>query len=83
MKKRNFFPPGAIRLDSPPEKGKSSIKMGVRSPWREFEFWFMVVQQAVFPRLSVNSALENWNEIKIRLMEKYRQRNLQTDFLFA
>jgi hypothetical protein len=56
-------------------------KKGVRSPWREFEFWFMMVQYSIIPTLSVDHVLKNWNKIKEGLMENSRVRQLQVDKL--
>ena len=53
----------------------------VRSPWREFEFWFMIVRSAIVPRVSISQAIENWPRIRKRLMENARKRQIQTDEL--
>ena len=42
--------------------------------WREFEFFFMVVQHAIVPRLSINKTIEHWPDIRKRLMENSRKR---------
>ncbi len=60
---------------------KTRLKCGVRSPWREFEFWFMVVQHAIVPRLSITQALQHWSTIKKNLMENSRKRRLQIESL--
>ena len=66
---------------TPLSKEEPKKSGGVRSPWREFEFWFMVVQQAIVPRLSINEVLDHWHQIKARLMENSRKRKLQTDVI--
>ena len=66
---------------NPRDKITFKKKKGIRSPWREFEFWFMVVQQAIIPKLSLRHALEHWDKIKEKLMENTRKRELQTDFI--
>lgn len=60
-----IFSPGGIQCQFPQHAlEKASSTQPVRSPWREFEFWFMVVQQAIMPRLSMNQAIEHWGQIK-------------------
>jgi hypothetical protein len=53
----------------------------VRSPWREFEFCFMLVRNAIVPRLSLERALGDWPRIRRDLMENARKRKLQIDYL--
>ena len=60
---------------------KDTKTQAVRSPWREYEFWFMVVQHAIVPRLSVNQALDHWPQIRAKLMERPRIRKLQNEML--
>ena len=79
--KRNFFPPGGIQLDTPPVRGDLTNSAGVRSPWREYEFWYMVVKQAIIPNLPITQCIEHWSRIKQYLMENTRQRKLQTELL--
>lgn len=57
--------PGGLQCQFPEHAlEQASSTQPVRSPWREFEFWFMVVQQAIVPRLSMEQALEHWGQIK-------------------
>ena len=65
----------------PPKGRKGSLNGRVRSPWREFEFWFMVVQHTVVPKLSLSLALQNWPRIRGNLMENARSRKLQFNVL--
>ena len=51
----------------------------MRSLWREFEFWLMVVQKAVVPTLSILEAIDNWPEIRESLMESPSKRQLQLE----
>lgn len=51
----------------------------MRSLWREFEFWLMVVQNAIVPGISILGAIENWAQIRENLMESPRQRQLQCE----
>jgi hypothetical protein len=41
----------------------------------------MVVKQAIVPRLSVNQAIEDWEQTQKYLAENSRKRHLQTDRL--
>jgi len=65
-----FFPWGYPLWD-PEGKKEPKKSCVVRSPWREFEFWFMVVQHAIIPRLSINEILDHWPQIKARLMQAF------------
>ena len=51
----------------------------MRSLWREFEFWLMVVQNSIVPGISILGAIENWVQIRENLMESPRKRQLQYD----
>ncbi len=62
---------------SPVKKFELENKVGVRSPWREFEFFLTVVQQAIIPAISIEKVLADWNIIKANLMESPRKRQLQ------
>ena len=59
-----------LQLNCPKGDKIKSEKKAVRSPWREFEFWFMMVQYRIIPVLSVDDALNNWDRIKEGLMEE-------------
>ena len=73
--RQSLFPPGAIQSN---DKAR-----GIRSPWREFEFWCSIVKDAIIPTLSIEDAFENWGAIKECLMENSRDRLLQIDKLCA
>lgn len=77
----DFFHPGGTQYNTPNHKSVGHKKNGVRSPWREFEFWFMAVQHAIAPMGSIEKALKNWLRIRERLMENYRKRQLQIDYI--
>ena len=47
------FPPGGITY--PATK--------IRSPWREFAFCLHQIQEAIEPRLSLETIIEQWNII--------------------
>ena len=79
--KRNLFPPGGTQFNAPLNGKKGAKTQAVRSPWREYEFWFMVLQHAIVPRLSINQALDHWPRIRARLMERPRKRRLQNELL--
>jgi len=49
--------------------------------WREFEFWFMVLQQAIIPKVSIPDAIKNWGTIKNDLMERTRKRKPQLELI--
>ncbi len=66
------FPLGLECLSPQHALEKPPPTQPVRSPWREFEFWCMVVRQAIVPRLSINQAIEHWEPIKkisLRILE--------------
>jgi hypothetical protein len=69
-----FFPPGDIRYKPHPDTDKNGHKKRVRSLWREYEFWFSIVQHSVVPRISIEKALTDWPIIRERLMENSRER---------
>ena len=73
----NVFPPGATQLKAPDRKLSGSKNAGVRSLWREFEFWFMIIQHAIVPKVSLPHAFKYWPRIKNSLMENTRARQLQ------
>jgi uncharacterized protein (DUF1810 family) len=50
-----------------------------RSHWREFEFMFHQIQQAVESPTSLNNVISNWGEIKEKLAESTRKRKLQIE----
>jgi len=45
-----------------------------RSLWREFEFFYMIVQHAIVPRLQISRVIERWQMIKMKLMDNGRKR---------
>ena len=79
--RQNLFFPGAIRYNATKFKDKEKRKCGVRSPWREYEFWYLVVKQAIIPNLSITHAFEHWDRVKKNLMENPRKRRLQSESL--
>ena len=78
----NLFPPGDIQLEAPAKEGTEPKNVGVRSPWREFEFWFMIIQHAIVPKVSLPHAFTYWPRIKKSLMENARKRQLQVKEIF-
>ena len=52
----------------------NSVKKGIRSIWRESEFWFIIFRNAVVPNIAIDKAIANWPEIRKRLMESSRKR---------
>ena len=79
----NFFPPGDIQLKAPAKGNTKSKNVAVRSPWREFEFWFMIIQHAIVPKVSLPHAFNNWSRIKKSLMENARERQLQLNEIYT
>ncbi|MCE5335041.1 MAG: transposase [Desulfobacteraceae bacterium] len=71
-----FFPRGGILCNVPNKSIFKERPRGTRSPWREFEFWFMVLQHTVVPRLFLSSTFKNWAGIRKKLMENCRTRNI-------
>lgn len=55
---------------------------GIRSLWRESEFWYIVVRNTLVPRISIEKAISNWPEIQKRLMEGSRRRKPQINMLY-
>ena len=81
-KRPNFFPPGDIRLGTPAKRDTNPKYVAVRSPWREFEFWFMIIQHAIVPKVSLPHAFKHWSRIRKSLMENARKRQLQLDTIY-
>ena len=79
--RRILFPPGDTRLFPPSLDGNGSGNQRHRSRWREYEFWFMMLQHAVVPRISMKQAFQDWNRIRRSLMENRRERELQSDYI--
>lgn len=79
--KRNFFPPGAIRLKKISKQNNPKNKRKLRSKWREFEFIFMIVRNAIIPYIGINHLIEYWPRIRDSLSENHRKRKLQIDSL--
>ena len=46
----------------------------IRSPWREFEYWFSVLQGAVMPKVSLEQEFKRWPDTRARLSECPRKR---------
>lgn len=68
-----LFPPGGIAC--PTTKA--------HSPWRKFAFFLHQIQEAIEPRLSLKTVIEQWNIIADDLSEKNRKRKPQVaKFLF-
>jgi len=67
----------------PVKKNNQKTNGRVRSLWREFEFWLMVVKSAIIPRVSIQNAVANWPTIRQNLMENSRKRRLQLDSYIA
>ena len=82
IKRQNFFPPGDTQYIPAIERDQA-IQNGVKSPWREFEFWFMVIKNSIIPRIPLQQAISHWPRIKQCLMEAPRKREMQTDVLSA
>ncbi len=49
-----------------------------RSVWREFEFVFIVVRNAIIPTVTIKHLIHNWDRIKKRLAEGPRKRRIQS-----
>ena len=49
-----------------------------RSVWREFEFVFIVVRNAIIPTVTIMDLIQNWSRIKKRLAEGTRKRLIQS-----
>ena len=49
--------------------------------WREFEFRFMVLRQAIIPKVSIADAIKNWGTIKNDLLERTRKRKAQLELI--
>ena len=62
-----LFPPGGITC--PTTK--------INSPWREFAFFLHQIQEAIEPRLSLRTVIEQWNIIADDLAERNRTRKPQ------
>ena len=69
----NLFPPGDIswRNDRP------------QSAWREFNFAYNQVKQAILPKLPLDNVIKEWNEIAKSLAERPRKRQLQLSEYFS
>jgi hypothetical protein len=52
-------------------------KPPIRSRWREFRFAHNQTIQAIIPRVSLATVLENWHQISRELSEPSRARQLQ------
>jgi hypothetical protein len=63
------------------KENKPQNKRKLRSKWREFEFIFMTVRNAIVPRIGINHLIEYWPRIRDRLSENHRKRKLQIDSL--
>lgn len=68
-----IFFPGAI-----PQK-KSFKTNQCRSLWREREFLYTIVLQAILPSISLREVVVNWIRIRETLKEPPRKRKLQID----
>ncbi len=60
-----------------PKGGKKTQRC--RSVWREFEFIFMVVRNAIVPVVKIEDLIENWDRIRKSLAEGPRKRVLQSE----
>ncbi len=60
-----------------PKGGKKTQRC--RSVWREFEFIFMVVRNAIVPVVKIEHLIENWDRIRKSLAEGPRKRVLQSE----
>ncbi len=76
-----FFPPGDTQYDTLHHSNSGHRKKGIRSPWREFEFWFMAVKHAIVPKISIEKAIKDWPQLRERLMENSRKRSLQMGYI--
>lgn len=59
----------------------NTINKKNRSQWREFEFIFIAVRNAIIPQIGLDHVIENWPRIKNNLAENSRKRKLQIDLL--
>lgn len=50
---------------------------GNRSLWREYEFLFTIVRDAIVPELELTEVIKNWPRIVDNLSESPRKRKLQ------
>jgi hypothetical protein len=53
------------------------------SRWREFSFAFHQLQQAVDPRIPLQSVINDWGEIAAELAEPPRKRHVQIEEMFG
>ena len=52
---------------------------GNRSLWREYEFLFTIIRDAIVPELDLTEVIKNWRRIVENLSESPRKRKLQCD----
>jgi hypothetical protein len=50
-----------------------------KSHWREFEFMFHQMQQAVEPTIALSNVIDNWGDISGSLAEASRKRRPQME----
>ena len=53
-----------------------------RSQWREFEFIFIAIRNAIIPTVELDYIIKNWPRIKGNLAENHRKRCLQIKSLY-
>jgi len=62
------------------DRAERGIKTpGCRSVWREFEFIFIVVRNAIVPVVPIENLIQNWKRIKRNLAENSRKRKLKSE----
>jgi ABC-type antimicrobial peptide transport system ATPase subunit len=54
-----------------------------KSNWREFEFMYHQIQQAIEPKIKISTVLDEWGDIKTQLSESARRRKTQIEALDA
>lgn len=77
----NFFPPGDILLEKESIALKAKNRGKIRSQWREFEFIFISVRNAIVPPVKIDHIIKNWPVIRNNLAEHHRKCRLQIESL--
>lgn len=55
--------------------------MKIRSKWREFEYIFMAVRNAIVPYIELGHVIYDWPRIRNNLAENHRNRGLQMNYI--
>lgn len=77
----NIFPPGGTLCEKEDIALKTENKGKIRSQWREFEFIFTAVRNAIVPQVKIDHIVNNWHRIRNNLAENNRKRQLQIESL--